>query len=226
MIALFLLSHRQIRLLYRNPTVAVWYIVLPILLIVIVMPVMKVVVVDSPAQVIPGFTLMFSAFLSTTLAGRIVRDRQSGVWRWFMTTPTSPFIIITAPALAVLSLGVLQTGTALAFGSMFYGLHGVRIGLFAFLAIPIGAGLLLASLTDDLALQANVLNPLALVSSVLGGAVIPLSTQPSWLQFAARFSPHYYGMDSSFLSMVVLLGGGASLSLFAAFRLRKLTWPV
>src|SRR3990172_4952900 len=159
LIALLLLSRRQARLLYRSPAVAAWYAVLPLLLIVAVMPVMDAIVADGASQAIPGFTLLFSSFLATTRAGRIVRDRQSGVQRWRTATPTPTPVIVLAPALAVASLGILQVAVALLFGNVVYGLDVDRIGLFAFLAVPVGAGLLLASLTDDLALQANIANP-------------------------------------------------------------------
>ena len=223
--ALVLLSRRQMRLLYRSPAIAAWYAVLPLLLIATMMPVMKVVVPkDAAAQVVPGFTLLFSAFLATTLAGRVVRDRQSGVWRWFIATPASPLAIAGAPALTVVSLGVSQVAVALVFGHLFYGLNigADRVGLFAFLAVPIGAGLLLASLTDDLALQANILNPLAIVSSVLGGAVIPLSVQPDWAQVAARFSPHYYALHDGLLGAGVVAGLGVILSGTGILRLNRI----
>ena len=217
---LLLLSHRQVRLLYRSPAVAAWYVVLPLLLIMAVMPVMKVIVADGPAQVIPGFTLLFSAFLATTLAGRVVRDRQSRVWRWLMATPAPPFAVAAAPALAVASLGILQVALALVFGNLVYGMSlGMdRVGLFAFLAVPIGAGLLLASLTDDLALQANIMNPLAIVSATLGGAIIPLSIQPGWVQAAAHLSPHYYALHTGLLGVGILIGGGLILSSIAVAR--------
>ena len=221
MIALLLLSRRQARLLYRSPAVAAWYVILPLILIVAVMPVMDAVVADGPAQAIPGFTLLFSAFLATTLAGRIVRDRQSGVQRWLTATPTPTPVIVLAPALAVASLGILQVAVALVFGNVVYGLDVDRIGLFAFLAVPIGAGLLLASLTDDLALQANIANPAAIVSATLGGAIIPLSVQPGWAQVAARFSPHYWALNMGLLGAGILIGGGVILSTVAVQRFQR-----
>ncbi len=154
-------------------------------------------------QTVPGFTLMFSVFLASAVAGQIALERRTrGTWFRTLASPVGRPVVVLGTVLAAFSLGVLQSVILFAIGRFAFGMElgseylGLALAIILFQMVPAGLGLALAGYTDNIQLQNNIINLSVLLFAVIGGALLPLFLLPDWMQFLSRFTPHFWAMQS------------------------------
>jgi ABC-2 type transport system permease protein len=208
----------------------------------------KVVVVGEPGM-FAGFSqftfgastqlIMFTFLTSLTAAGRLVYTRQLGVSRRMLSTPTTPWTIVTGEALGRFGVAMLQAGYIVVVTAVVFGVSwgnpvtaGVLIVLFGVVAA--GAAMLVGSSSRNPDQAASMGVFLGLALGALGGCMIPLQVMPPVMQSVARLIPHSWallglqdtiktggGLETVLPNVAVLAVYGAVLMGFAAWRFRK-----
>lgn len=183
--------------------------------------------------------VMFMFLTSLTAAGRLVYTRQLGLSRRMLSTPTTPWTIVTGEALGRFGVAMLQAVYIVAVTAIVFGVSwgnpvtaGVLILLFGVVAA--GAAMLVgaSSRNPDQASSMGVFLGLAL--GALGGCMIPLQIMPPVMQSVARLIPHSWaltglqdtiktggGLDTVLPNVAVLAVYGAVLMGIASWRFRK-----
>ncbi len=208
----------------------------------------KVVVVGEPGM-FAGFSqftfgastqlIMFTFLTSLTAAGRLVYTRQLGVSRRMLSTPTTPWTIVTGEALGRFGVAMLQAGYIVVVTAVVFGVSwgnpvtaGVLIVLFGVVAA--GAAMLVGSSSRNPDQAASMGVFLGLALGALGGCMIPLQVMPPVMQSVARLIPHSWallglqdtiktggGLETVLPNVAVLAVYGAVLMGFASWRFRK-----
>lgn len=164
--------------------------------------------------VIVGLALMSVATVGVgTFTSTIVREQSLGTFEVLLATPTPVWVLLSGSFVFPLVLTVIELVLYLGVG---LGIVGSGIDLVGLaIAIPIIALLLLSFCAIGIIGAAIALvlkrgNPLAapisMATSILSGAVFPVSTLPWALEALARAFPAYYGINGT---REALLGSGS-----------------
>ena len=164
--------------------------------------------------VIVGLALMSVATVGVgTFTSTIVREQSLGTFEVLLATPTPVWVLLSGSFVFPLALTVIELVLYLGVG---LGIVGSGIDLVGLaIAIPIIALLLLSFCAIGIIGAAIALvlkrgNPLAapisMATSILSGAVFPVSTLPWALEALARAFPAYYGINGT---REALLGSGS-----------------
>ncbi len=183
--------------------------------------------------------VLFMFLTSLTAAGRLVQTKLLGLSRRMVSTPTSPWTIVTGEALGRYFVALLQAVVIVAFTSILFGVSwgdplaaGALIAVFGLVAA--GAAMLIGawSRNADQASSLGVFVGLALAA--LGGCMIPIQFMPESMQAFSKLIPHSWallglqslvrdggGIESVATNLVVLAGFAVGLMGLAAWRFRK-----
>ena len=146
-----------------------------------------------------GMTILFSSIFSTI---SVVWDREFGFLREILVAPISRFTIVIGKILSGTAIALLQGVLILALAPLF-GLYVslsqflVMIILMAIVAFSITSlGLFIASFLPTLEGFNVIMNFIVLPMFFLSGALYPVKTLPSFLQYLSRINPLSYGIDA------------------------------
>lgn len=165
---------------------------------------------DVLAYFLPGLSMMGILFLAQSATRDILRDREQGLIKHLLTAPVSAADYIRAKALSV----VLVTHV----GFLVLLLVGIAAGVGWGPAVPViamvsassvmasGVLLLISSLVGSERQGDTLTTIVIMVSAMLGGAFIPLSQMPGFLDPFCAASPVYWAVDG-FTSLSVDGGG-------------------
>ena len=166
-------------------------------------------------QTVPGFSVMFTFWLSTFVAASIYAEkRQYGTWRRTLVAPLSRPAIIGSRVLAYVVLGVAQLSVLFLLGWALFGMNlgnnplALWIVLTAVSLVTTGFGILMASLIRDFVTLSSVTNLTVIILAAMGGALIPVFLLPTWLQRISPITPHYWAMEA--IQRLIVLNDGFS----------------
>jgi ABC-2 type transport system permease protein len=183
--------------------------------------------------------ILFTFLTSLTAAGRLVYTRQLGLSRRMLSTPTTPWTIVTGEALGRFGVAMLQAGYIVLVTAVVFGVSwgnpltaGVLIVLFG--VVSAGAAMLVgaSSRNPDQAGSMGVF--LGLAFGALGGCMVPIQFMPPVMQSVAKLTPQSWallglqdtiktggGLDTVLPNIAVLAVYGAVLMGVASWRFRK-----
>lgn len=148
---------------------------------------------------LPGLSVMGVLFLAQSATRDVLRDRETGLTRHLLTAPVTPRDYLVGKCLSVVlaataGLGLLVLAGAAA-GVDWGPPPGVLAMIIATAAATGGVLLLIAAVCRTERQGDTVATIVIMVSSLLGGAFVPLSQLPRLLLPAARATPVYWAVD-------------------------------
>ena len=141
-----------------------------------------------------GFMITFIMIFAFIYMGNLMEDKRRLVLARIFSYPVGEWEIITGNLLGNLVLGLMQLVPLLILLKIIFGLPfdgrfiGLSLILLAFLVTSIGLGIGLSGIIkkfNPVLLIATIIVP----SSVLGGAFIPSSMMPEWMDKAGYIVP-------------------------------------
>lgn len=196
------LLRMNVLLLWRDPGPLVSRVVLPVLLLLVLRPLYAAALGGGPAgtrQGISGMAVMFSLLAVSMVGSGLLDERRLHTWDRLRASAASPASLLAGKALPVVVFIVLEQGVVIAVGAGVFGVDTAKAGLVALATVAwavcvVGLGLLLGTLVRTYPQLAVAQDVGGLVLSILGGALVPLATLPSWVRLAAPLSPGYWGV--------------------------------
>jgi ABC-2 type transport system permease protein len=199
----------QAILLARDPGPMIGYLVMGLLLITVTRPLYVVLdrLTAAPAalgtdQAAAGMAVMFSLFALKLGAANLLNERTWHTWDRLRTSPAGFGEILTGKALPLFIAILAQQAVLFGVTAAAFGLHP-RAGwptLAACAAAWSACVLLLGTGASTLARSPAQLSAagdvFALLTTVLGGAIVPVALLPGWLRHVAPASPGYWALDA------------------------------
>lgn len=177
-------------------------------------------------QSIPGTMVMFTMILLLTSSGAaIVVDRRQGLLKRLASTPLSRAQISAGKWLAIVGLGFVQIGYAMAVGHWGFGLSwgpdlsAVALVLASWVAFNASLALALVALVTSEAQVVGVSILSANLLAALGGCWWPIEITPRWMQQLAIYLPTGWVMNALHQLMVFRAGPASSWSAVALLAL-------
>jgi ABC-2 type transport system permease protein len=162
------------------------------------------------AYVLPGFSIMGILFLAQSATRDILRDRESGLLRHLLTAPVSVNDYLGGKCLSVFAVTIL--------GFTLFVLIGIAAGIHwgpapAVVALMLASALataglliLIMSLVGSERQGDTLTTMIIIVSSMLGGAFLPVSQMPSFLKPISASTLVYWSTEG--FSKLIIDGGG------------------
>jgi ABC-2 type transport system permease protein len=170
------------------------------------------------AYLVPGVIVMAVVFSSTFSSAAWYRDRDTGILRFFLTTPLSANWILLGKSLAGVVVGTVQGLVVLAIAAPFVGFewqYGILPGLLLAAATIILLNVMLAGVAQVLASRITTMQGFHLVMNLVlfpllffSGAFFPVENLPLWLEVLARANPLSYAVDALLLAAYAESGSG------------------
>lgn len=212
----------QTVLLARDPGPLIGYTLMPLLLITVLRPLYVAVgqLSGHPAlpgidQAAAGMAVMFSLFALKVVGASMLNERTWNTWDRLRSSPAGPGEILLGKALPMYVALLVQQTVLFGFSALVFGLSPIH-GWWALAAcIPAWAAcvLLLGTAASTLARSPAQLSAagdvLAIITTILAGALVPAALLPAWLQHLAPFSPGYWAMHAY---RAALVGPSSSLA--------------
>lgn len=152
-------------------------------------------------HVFVGMAVQGLLFFAIDLGIGMVRDRRLGLWKRLRAAPLTRVTLLGSRLLSSALIGLFVLAGVFGFGAVTFGLRvegsWLGFGLMAGAAslMVSGFGLLIAALgrTEAQCRAASV--PAVLAMSFLGGAWLPSSMMPEWVQTLAKSLPSRWAID-------------------------------
>jgi ABC-2 type transport system permease protein len=146
--------------------------------------------------------VMFSLFALKVGAAQLLNERTWHTWDRLRTSPAGFGEILVGKSLPILVAIVAQQALLFGFAAAAFGLHP-RAGWWALTACALawsGCVLFLGVGASTLARSPAQLSAagdvFALLTTVLGGALVPVNLLPGWMRAVAPASPGYWALDA------------------------------
>ena len=213
------LFRHEMRMAMDDPGVLVFLFAMPLLMMAVMKPLFALSLqadgfgaASGAEQAVPGMAAMFSTFSASFAGFGFFREHGWGTWdRLRASSATTPdimigklgptLIIAIAQLLGLFAIGVLLLDLVIS-GSVF----GLVLIILAFAFSMLAFGMAITSISRT-SLQLNMYANLGgIVFAGIGGALVPTTVLPEWVQTIAQFTPTYWAMQG-FLG-VILEGHG------------------
>jgi ABC-2 type transport system permease protein len=162
------------------------------------------------AYFLPGFSIMGILFLAQSATRDILLDRESGLLRHLLTAPVSPIDYLLGKCLSVFAVTALGFAFLVAIGIAAGVDWGPPLAVSALvLASALAAGgllLFIMSLVGSERQGDTLTTIIIIVSSMLGGAFIPVSQMPAFLKPISAATLVFWSTDG-FTKLIVNDGG-------------------
>jgi ABC-2 type transport system permease protein len=190
---------------------ALWYVpglVMPILLMGLVRPLYDNAAGvfgegqrgDGSLQAVPGMAVMFGFFGVGLVTVSFLREHGEGTWQRLRATPATPSEVTVGKTLPYLGVALVHQAVMFGAGMLLFGLHvagslvALAVVAFALSAVIVTLGVLIVTVASSTE-RVNVLQTVgSLVFAGLGGALVPLSLLPGWVQAVGPAVPSYWAM--------------------------------
>jgi len=153
-------------------------------------------------QTVPGFTMWYSAILSSYLLFVMIQERRDwGVGARLAASPAPAWTHVVGKALVAYLLGIVQfvimMGAAnLAFGMELGSIPDLAAVIAVFLLIPIAVGIGIAAFASTIVVADGVFGVWSNVGPLLGGLLVPVFLLPRFLREIAKISPYYWSLQA------------------------------
>jgi ABC-2 type transport system permease protein len=190
--------------------------------------------VKSPAatRIVGGWAMQFLLFALSAAATALFYERDQGIFHRILAGPVSRAQILWSKFIYGICIGMIQLFTLFLAGRLLYGIDvehhvGLLLLVCAFAAAACTSfGMLLASVAPSPEAASGLATFLILLMCALGGAWIPVSMMPAFMQELSKLTIVYWAMegfaqvlwaDASFLELLPTLGilGGITAAVMA-----------
>ena len=162
------------------------------------------------AYFLPGFSIMGILFLAQSATRDILRDRESGLLRHLLTAPVTPIDYLLGKCLSVFAVTALGFAFLVAMGVAAGIDWGPPLAVSALvLASALAAGgllLFIMSLVGSERQGDTLTTIIIIVSSMLGGAFMPVSQMPAFLKPISAATLVFWSTDG--FTKLIVNGGG------------------
>jgi ABC-2 type transport system permease protein len=203
----FAIVRNELRVLRRDPTPLIILIVMPLIVVPIFRSTFRAALVQAGRSdatgaefAVPGQAVQFLFFLAPTVGFAFFREHGWGTWERLRTSAATGAEIIAGKALPMGAIGAAQLLVLFGIGVVALDLHirgsvaGVVAVSVALLACVVALGIAITAVSRTLQ-QVSALGYLgATVFGAIGGALVPFSTLPGWVQTVAPATPQYWAM--------------------------------
>jgi ABC-2 type transport system permease protein len=153
-------------------------------------------------HMIPALIGTLTLIQSLMLTGlSVAREREQGTFDQLLVTPFRPAEIMGGKALPAMLVGIVQATLVLLVAQLWFRIPfagsfiTLYAGLSVFLLAAVGMGLLLSSVSATMQ-QAMLFTFLLIMPfSLLSGLTTPISSMPTWLQYATLVNPLRYAIE-------------------------------
>ena len=196
-------------LIARDPGPMIGYTVMGLLLITVTRPLYAALGRPIPGsgsagidQAAAGMAVMFSLFALKVGAAHLLNERTWRTWDRLLSSPASFAEILAGKALPLFTVIAAQQAVLFGFAAAAFGLHpragwwALALCTLAWSACVLLLGLGAATLARTPAQLSAAGDILALLTTVLGGAIVPVALLPGWLRAIAPVSPGYWALDA------------------------------
>lgn len=211
----------QTSLLLRDPGPMIGYVVMAMLLISVTRPMYNALGRFDPSlpvsgidEASAGMAVMFSLFALKVVGAHMLNERTWNTWERLRATPASFGEIILAKSLPLFGAVLIQQVILFGFSAILFGLHPKSGWWLLFLCGMCWSAcvMLLGAASSTLARSPAQLSAggdmFAMLTTVMGGALVPVVLLPQWLRDVAPASPGYWALAAYRTS---LLGSPGSL---------------
>jgi ABC-2 type transport system permease protein len=234
------LARHNMILRWRDPGQFLSYLVMPRVIMPVLKPIYQRAVVGGTTQVVTGMLVIYSTLALAIVGTATLTERAWHTWDRLRATQAGiPELLLgkTLPAYAVL---LLQQTTLLVYGITIVGARPHGTGAYGLLAVTIvvwsatllALGNALAAVVRSFGELSAACDIGALSVATLGGALVPVTMFPHWLQAVAHASPGYWALSmmqaamdgdppGTLMPAAVLLAVGAAAAVFAVRRLTR-----
>ena len=215
------LGRHEMRIVMDDPGVLVFLFLMPLLMMAVMKPLFALSLqadgfagASGAEQAVPGMAAMFATFTASFAGFTFFREHGWGTWDRLRASPATtadimvgklgPTLVIAVGQLVGLfGVGVLLLDLVIA-GSV----TALSMIIIAFSLSMLAFGMTITALSRT-SLQLNMFANLGgIVFAGIGGALVPITVLPDWVESIARFTPTYWAMDG-FLG-VILEGEGVA----------------
>jgi ABC-2 type transport system permease protein len=199
----------QTILLARDPGPMIGYLVMGLLLIAATRPLYIALdrLTAAPAaagtdQAAAGMAVMFSLFALKVGAAHLLNERTWHTWDRLRASPAGFGEILAGKALPIFVAVLAQQAVLFGVTAAAFGLHptagwpALAACTLAWSACVLFLGTGAATLTRTPAQLSAAGDIFALLTAVLGGAIVPVGLLPGWLRHVAPASPGYWALDA------------------------------
>jgi ABC-2 type transport system permease protein len=228
-----LVRHEAI-LLARAPGPLIGYTVMPLLLMTVLRPMLERLAalgsttgMGGTAQAAAGMAIMFSLFALKVVGAGFLQERTWHTWDRLRASPARASEILVGKAVPMLIVLLVHQAIIIGFAMAVFGLRPaaawwpLALVAVAWTGCILILGTAAATLVQSPA-QLSVAGDIAAVlTSILGGALVPAELMPGWLRAVGPLSPGYWAMRSYRAALVdapvsSLIGALAGLGCFIA----------
>lgn len=162
------------------------------------------------AYFLPGLSVMAVLFLAQNSTRDILLERESGLLRHLLTGPVSAADYILGKCLSVILIGSIGFLILIVVGlvsGVDWGSFSTTIALVLAAALVAAGSMLLISSIVETDRQSDALSTIVIMLwCMLGGAFVPVSQFPGFLEPVARLTPVYWVVDGFTQAMTVGAG--------------------
>jgi len=157
---------------------------------------------------IPSWSLFGLFFTAIPMAGSLLLERKSGIWRRLLTMPVSPVTLLTGKIFAYIGVCFTQLLLIVVVGRYLFPYLGlpaftINSDLFPLIIITLccslaacGYGILLGSACSTME-QASMFGSISIVvAAALGGTMVPTHAMPAIMQKISGLSPLNWGLNA------------------------------
>lgn len=215
------LGRHELRMVMDDPGVLVFLLLMPLLMMAVMKPLVALSLqadgfagASGAEQAVPGMAAMFATFSASFAGFGFFREHGWGTWDRLRASSATTADIMVGKLGPVLLIAVAQLFGLFGIGVLVLDLVivgsvsalSIIIIAFSISMVAFGMGITALSRTS---LQLNMFANLGgIVFAGIGGALVPITVLPDWVQTIARFTPTYWAMDG-FLG-VILEGDGVA----------------
>jgi ABC-2 type transport system permease protein len=232
------LIRHNLLLMAREPGPLLSRMILPLVFIVLLRPLYTAAQgrADGTEQAVVGTLVTFSLLALSISGNAILSERLALTWDRLRATPLHPAELLAGKAVPAFAALLAQQLLVAGFGMSVLGLGVPHPGLLLAVLVSwsctlLGLGALLGVLARSLGGLSASYDIGGMLMSSIGGALVPLSSLPHWVAYAAPASPGYWaarglratlGDDphTALAACGTLLGAALVFGALAAVRLR------
>jgi ABC-2 type transport system permease protein len=199
----------QSTLIVGDPGPYIGYTVMPLLLITVLRPLYAKVGAGGVGfqasgvdQAAAGMAVMFSLFTLKLVGAGLLNERSWHTWDRLRSSPTSATTILVGKALPMYVVLVAQQAVLFGFAAIAFGLRPsdgwlpLAGSVVAWSACILLLGTAASTLARSPAQLSAAGDLIAILTTVLAGALVPASLLPGWLRLVAPASPGYWAVHA------------------------------
>ncbi|MFQ5966333.1 MAG: ABC transporter permease [Acidimicrobiia bacterium] len=213
-----LISH-ELRVMFADPGTLLFLVLMPFLMMWVMKPLFQLslqaegfVGASGAEQAVPGIAAMFATFSASFAGFTFFREHGWNTWERLRASRASTADIMVGKMFPTLLVAVLQMLVLFVLGALMLDLTiaGSITGLAALVVVFSIAMLAFGMAITAISRTSQQLNSFVNVGGILfaaiGGALVPISVLPGWVQSIAVIIPTYWAMNG--FRDVILEGAG------------------